>query len=253
MARTITLLLLLAASISASAQLTITEPGESAPINGTLVTIEGSPDVFDLEHALTVTNTSSADLAVGCRRIELAVEPSTGAENTLCWVLCPAYLMAGSQPTFTSGLTASIGAFDLDTSFVMHMRPHGVDGCSLFRVEWFNADDDTEVYATVDMMFDHSDINNCAVGIQELNQNLELSLSPNPSTEFVNVVFGDISTPVNVIVGDILGQQVKAEHFVPNADNMLRLSTLDMRNGVYFLSVEAEGSIVKTVKFVVRH
>jgi hypothetical protein len=237
---------------SGFSQLTITDFGATEDLNGTFYYVSGSPSDFDVEHGFDVTNVSNEDLVVGCRRIEVDVTLGEGVQNTLCWKICPAYMDAGAVPTFVSSFDVEMSAGMVDSSFVMHLRPNLVDGCSLFRIEWFNFDDDTEIYATMDMMYDHSDNVSCAVGLNEF-ANIETSIAPNPANERATLTLEGVNRQVNLQVMDLLGQTVSADVFNPAAGNVYEFNTSDLRNGIYFVSILGEGEILKTIKLVVKH
>jgi len=232
-------------------QLTISEVGGGDSLNGTVYVVEGSADENDIEHGFSVTNSSSTEYTVGCRRMELDVEVGTGIESTICWQICPAYVDAGEVPTRVSPFTVDLASGAVDDSFVMHLKPAGQDGCSSYRIEWFDNSDDTEVLATIDMIFDHSE-GSCATGLDEA-PSIETTLSPNPTSDITALTMTGVNQPVDIQIFDLLGQTITSEQFNPMAADRFLIDTSSMGNGIYFVSIQDESSVLKTIKMVVKH
>lgn len=172
--------------------------------------------------------------------------------NQLTWIVHTAFLDAGSVPFWVSPFEVEINAGQTDSIFSMHVKPNDIEGCSLFRVEWFNFNDNTEVYATVDMLFDHSDNSSCSVGLDEFT-NIKTTISPNPAIDFTTLSIYGAEQQVNIQVMDMLGKTISSDSFNPFAGNSYEFDTSAMKNGIYFVSIIGEGDILKTMKLVVIH
>jgi hypothetical protein len=238
-------------SLSAFSQLNITQEIGGEVLNGTTYLVEGNPSIFEFEHPFYVTNASDQSMSVGCRRTELDVQTGVGIQSTLCWVICPAYVDAGAEPTRVSPFSATIAAGGTDSSFVMHLRPNGVDGCTRYLIEWFDADDDTQVLASIEMVFDHSE-GSCLLSLDE-NDALVTKLSPNPTSEETVLNLSGVSSPVNVQIIDLLGKVRSTFPFNPANGNSRIINTTGLSNGIYFVSISDNSGILKTLKLVVKN
>jgi hypothetical protein len=237
-------------SLKSNAQLNITQEIGGEQLNGTTYLVDGNPSIFEFEHPFYVTNSADEPLSVGCRRTELDVQTGVGIQSTLCWVICPAYVDAGSEPIRISPFSASIPAGGTDSSFVMHLRPNGVDGCTRYLIEWFDAEDDTEVFASIEMVFDHS-AGSCLLSLNE-NEELVTKLSPNPSSEETVLNLSGVNSPVNVQIIDLLGKVRSTFPFNPVNGTSRIINTTGLSNGIYFVSISDNSGILKTIKMVVK-
>lgn len=235
----------------------LVEPAGTEDLNGTTVDVEAPNMNADNEHAIWVVNEGDESLTIRVVRTEIDVP--VGTENNVCWGLCPVNNQAaGEQPVWIVGgtstaFTETLAPGDTAISFAFHHFPVGVDGCSLYRLDFFDNATVTEVYASFDLRFDHSVTGNCAVGLNDLRDRIQVSLVPNPSSEITNLILEGVDSPVGVQVMDVLGQVVFEDIYTPYADNRMRLNTSSMRNGIYFVSILDQDEILRTIKLVVKH
>lgn len=237
-------------SLSSIAQLNITQEIGGDALNGSTYFLEESPNINDFEHPFYVTNASGEALSVGCRRTELDVITGVGIEGVICWVICPPFVENGEQPVFVAPFSANIEAGATDSSFVMHYLPNGVDGCARYLVEWFNGNDDSEVYASIELVLDHSN-GSCVVSLDE-NEEIITKLSPNPSSEETVLNLSGVNSPVNVQIIDLLGKVRSTFPFNPVNGTSRIINTTGLSNGIYFVSISDNSGILKTIKMVVK-
>lgn len=87
------------------------------------------------------------------------------------------------------------------------------------------------------------------VGVDEIEKELTLSVSPNPASEYVNIKVSNINNG-NLKIVDVLGNVIKNS----SCQGSKKLNISEFRNGIYFIMISGEGnnkSINK--KLVVRH
>ncbi|NNC82090.1 MAG: T9SS type A sorting domain-containing protein [Flavobacteriales bacterium] len=249
--RTFLLTVFLASLSVATAQLRISDPGSTEDLSGTVYVVGQEPQSVEHEHPFEVVNESDLTLNVGCRRIELDVVPDQGMESTLCWVICPAYVPVGSQTVRVSDFTSMMDPGEVDESFVMHLRTYGYDACSSYRIEWFDADNDNIVFASIDLVFDHSSAS-CATGVDDLDISSILNLQPNPADDAVRLNLDRLDTPLNIQVFDILGQEVWTSRMAMGQE-WLEIPTAAWNSGIYFVTFSAGDRAIHSEKLVVRH
>ncbi len=238
-------------SLSGYSQLAISDVSGGEDLNNTTYLVESNQSDEEIEHLFVVTNISSSTYNVGCRRIELDVEAGVGMESTICWQICPAYVDVGEMEVRVSPFSNEMTPGEEDNTFAMHLKPNGNDGCSTYRIEWFNADNDTEVLGTVDMVFDHS-VGSCLVGLDEA-PSIETALAPNPTSDIASLTITGVDRMVDVQIFDLLGQSIAKERFNPMTADRFLIDTSSMGNGIYFVSIQDETGVLKTIKLVVKH
>lgn len=244
-------------SLSAEAQLGIYsdwDADELTPIGedieGEIIVAPGEPSEFDIKQELLVVNEGNTPVTVGCRRTEVDVDGTQGMTSSLCWVLCPPYIDAGSQVIRTNPFDIDFAPGHTDASFAMHIRPNENDGCSEYLIEWFNISND-EVLATLTIILDHS-ASECTVSLDELPK-VETQLSPNPASDQVQLTISQINEPVQIQVMDVLGQVVRSEQFNPAMGDTHMMNTSALRNGIYFIAISLDEQVLQTTKLVVKH
>lgn len=219
-------------------------------VNNTSLEVVGTPSDFDLDYYAKVINLSSAALQLKVRTTEIDV--LSGTENTTCWMLCPPYVLAGTQEVRISPHTATIQPNDTNNTFVAHYRPSNFDGCSLLKYEWIDANDNSIVYGTLFIRFTHNVSTSCNANLSE-NENFEFNIFPNPANNHINILISGISGEFNFEVINLLGQKSKEGRV--NIQNSLQtnLNVSDLVEGVYFIVLKNRNTILKTSKLVVKH
>ena len=248
MLRNITLLTLFVIPILAGAQIKILESStDNINSDGEVFDVSGNPASFEFVKYLHVVNESAGILMIKVRRTELDVLP--GTENATCWYVCPDPIGAGSQVVQVSPLSETIAAGDTNASFSAHYYLNGLDGCSMFLYEWVDAADYNIVYASVTVKFLHNIATSCSVGVEEVNEDVSFSISPNPASHNLNISlsgFNDVGE-VSIEIYDMLGKKVSSISQVEPKNN---LNVSGFKNGMYFISIMKNGSLIKTSKFI---
>ncbi len=218
-------------------------------VDGQTFTISGNPASIEFVGYFLVVNEGSTDLDLQVRRTEIDVLP--GTENATCWKVCPAAVLAGTEPVQMS-FTDPVLALDTNFSFSAHYYLNGLDGCSLFKYEWVDANDHSNVYATIFIRFTHNTATSCNVSVEDYSS-AEFKLFPNPANDVANLSIAGITGDVEYEVVNLLGQRSK--HGKINVQNatQTRLNVADLNNGVYFITFKSNNKVIKTQKLVVKH
>ncbi len=239
--------------IGLQGQLVISDTFNGPSLSGEQIDVSGAPQSADIEHSLYVRNVSDAPLTLKVRRYEEDVQPNT--YNNMCWFICPATPQyAGDAPDWTTSFSVTIQPGGTDSSFAFHYTPNGELGCSFFRLQWVNADDLDESYEELYMRVVHGN-ESCAsaVGLEDLNDEIEVTIVPNPSNDHASLVIEGVDTAIGVQVMDVLGQVVMEHVYSPYGDSRMVLNTSGLRNGIYFVSIVDQDEILRTLKLVVKH
>ena len=243
------LLLLVSIPSFLIAQVNVVSPTNlSVNLNNTTIEVAGAPANFELEEGLWLIRQDTVSRQVKCRKIE--VDVLAGTQNTTCWVFCPTtYDFAGDYPSYVAPLTESFNnSTDGDTirSFSAHYRPKGLDGCSLFKYEWFDSADPSVVLCAVFVRFTHNVNTSCTASLTE-NKEVEFSMFPNPATTHVSFKVDQSNVSIQIV--DLLGKIVIEK--TPIVSNKT-IAIDELKNGVYFVSVIKNGDILKTQKLIVK-
>ncbi|MCB0764813.1 MAG: hypothetical protein KDB84_08920, partial [Flavobacteriales bacterium] len=176
MKQSLTLALLLSATMSAQAQfITLRDEGGNV-VNGTMITHHGNANEVVMGVGVLATLNGNDALNVNVRRYELNVQPGTG--NYFCWGVCYGAVDAGDLPVWQAQQVHSIDmapGVEVSNHHAYH-EPREVVGSSIYRYVWFNTADQSDT-VWVDIEF-HS----MAVGIEEQASGVRsMAIYPNPS------------------------------------------------------------------------
>lgn len=204
--------------------------------NGDTIMISGTPQTSELVSYVKVKNITSNTLEVTCRK--WIITPVQGTNNVFCWAnLCYPPNVSESQVMYIQGNTVV-------SDFSGHYYPNGISGISVILYTFDPRGGDTAwIYVKYD-----------ATG-QSIKPNSTSQLYkpyPNPASKEVYV-------PINVInaknatieVYDLLGKKVMVQP-VRNNSGIASISVSQLKDGIYFIQLLADGKIVGTEKIVVK-
>lgn len=247
MRKSITLSVLLLAA-AAQAQFITLRDHHGDVVNGGTVTYTGNADEIIMEVHLETTLNGGDDRIVNVKRYERGVQ--AGTMNYFCWGVCYDAQEAGARPVWAS---LPVHALEMTpgeplTNFGGYHMPMGLEGTNTYRYVWFDvANPNDSVWA--DIVFQSN-----AVGISEAAGAVRsMNVFPNPSLG-QNVEFQiELANGVNgavLAVYDMLGARVSNTRLSAMSSRTV-LPVADMAPGVYFASVERNGSALVTKRFVV--
>lgn len=218
-------------------------------VDGQTFTISGNPASLEFVGYFLVVNEGNTDLNLQVRRTEIDV--LSGTENATCWKVCPAAVFAGAEPIQMS-YSDDVLSLDTNKSFSAHYYLNGLDGCSLFKYEWVEASNHSNVYATIFIRFTHNTATSCNVNVED-NSKAEFKMFPNPSNDIVNFNISGITGEIEYDVLNLLGQRSKTGKINVQNATQTRLNVSDLNNGVYFVTFKSNNKVIKTQKLVVKH
>lgn len=250
--RTIILSLILLQSAFSNAQLKIALFNDpSMDITNTTVEISGLPSDNEITYYLKVINIGGSSVSTKVRRTE--VDVMSGTENTTCWVLCPSYVLAGTQPILVSEFAATINPLDTNNTFAGHYKPSNQTGCSLIKYEWVEESNETNVYATIFIRFVHG-IANCTADIYSENKIYNVSLYPNPTSDATTLLFNATAGgQTTIVIYNLLGEIVWSQNTtIVQGENRINLDLSGMSTGNYFVKINTSNSVITKKIEVVR-
>jgi hypothetical protein len=84
----------------------------------------------------------------------------------------------------------------------------------------------------------------------EKGKNTLISVQPNPANDYLQVVINGDNTKGLITLTDITGRLVFE---TPTTGNVTPISTERLTNGIYYIVVNTEGQVSKTLKVVITH
>ncbi|GAJ22338.1 unnamed protein product, partial [marine sediment metagenome] len=83
------------------------------------------------------------------------------------------------------------------------------------------------------------------VGIEEISNELNLELFPNPSSGIVTIKFTGSITTLELFVVDLYGQVLYLEKFVISSENFYKqLDLSGLPKGLYFIKLKADNKLI---------
>lgn len=259
-------------AFNAQSQIEIRLDGETEDISGTTVTRNitlndvpaGDEGTFWEGAKFHVYNMTGADQKFRLKRVRVSV-PSDWSDN-LCWPpLCytnitnqesNGYYISPSSasylPMITDGsasftITDIIGEDTIVTSGDAEIKPQiypGEPGSSATYRFIVTDSLGTTDYDSVTLVVNY--VNN--LSISTAPKTTELTMSPNPASDFVSIEAEGI-TDGKVRIVDVLGNVVYTAEF----NNSKKLNLAEYKNGVYFITVQSSSNKGITKKLVIKH
>lgn len=221
--------------------------GASIKVKGTMTDVSGTELTVDASSAaqdghifdFSVDNLTGSAQDWSLRRVRLS--PIAGWVDQVCWGAVSQGVGECSTPTgdnWTTGYTVPVQPTTTDAEINIYIDAPSA-GSSTFRYIVMNGSTKVD---SVDLTITKT------LGITE-NTSLTLTIAPNPATSFVNVNMEGVSS-ANLKIVDVLGNIVLKETVY---DNSKKVDVTQFRNGVYFITVDAEGVKPTTRKLIIRH
>jgi len=217
-------------------------------IKNTTITKTDVASILEFQLDLHVINEGANSLELKVRTTEMDVCPNTSSAT--CWLLCPAFATAGASPMQISSFSETIAAGDTVFSFAAHYKPENLDCCSMFKYEWLDVDNGNAVVAELIVRYDHtSAATACAVSVKKEGFDAEVVISPNPANEMVTLSLDGIENfnGMSINIFDMLGKKVSSIAQIGPINN---LNVSEFNNGIYFISIMKDGSLIKTSKLI---
>lgn len=180
---------------------------------------------------LAVENISDNNLNVKVKKTEISVVP--GTENSFCWVQCyDASVLVSTQ-------YITIPAHSINTNdFYGEYYPKGHLGTSIIRYTFFDMNNATDSASMIAVYVA------TPVGIEELVENNNILLYPNPTSGIANLNL-DFEKDFTIEIFNSLGAKVFQENII---SNNIDLSLLP--EGIYYYRIK-ENNQIKTSTILV--
>lgn len=243
-----TLICLSVLAVSAQAQLLTLRDENNNVVNETIVVHTGASTESVFETDISATLNGTVGKSVNVRRYEISV--AEGTQNYFCWGVCYGPQDAGVLPVWNAlpqhAITLSPNV--TVTNFHAYHVPMGQENNNIYRYVWYdvgNPNDST----WLDIEFRSE-----AVGIDEaVAAQYNLSVFPNPSVgSDVRVSFTGttVAPATSLVVYNALGGRIHTER-IRTAQQTAVLSAGELSTGIYFATLEANGTALATRRFVV--
>ena len=218
---------------------TVTEVGGSTDITGTTITLSGGESIHE---TYDVNNVSGGDLDLGIERYKMS--EISGSTDYVCWGLnelsgtCyPSSAVAPNNPwttpdtpTITDGSAAWLS---------IYYNANGTPGTSTYR--YYIVDDSGTRLDSFDVNYTST------VSIEE--QQIDVSVYPNPAADVVNIEVNGNDNNVQVAIYNVLGEAVLTENL---GNGVNTLNTSNLVGGVYFYSIKRGNKVIETKKLVIK-
>ena len=92
---------------------------------------------------------------------------------------------------------------------------------------------------------------NCTNSVENINgNNLNVTLYPNPAQDYITLAYSSASDPALTFeVYNAFGQLIEAKNAKDNSSTQINITS--MSNGVYFVRIREQGSVIQTLKLVI--
>lgn len=213
--------------------------------------VQTSTDISGQEHTENITSANRVhvvDFAVDnntastqnwyVRRVRLTT--SIGWTDEVCWgSISSGVGECNEVPTDDYTTSYNVPMLAGDTAVINTYITAPTAGTSSFR---YYLTDGATLVDSVDLTISK------VLGINE-NVSITLTVAPNPATNFVNINMEGINKSDLKIV-DVLGNVVLKESVYETSK---KVDVTKFKNGIYFITVEAEGIKPITRKLIIRH
>ena len=209
--------------------------------NNSTVTPHGNAADDEIVAYTYVTNNSSSAIPVMVKKVEVHI--TQGTANTFCWGLCyPPNIYVSEE-----AITIAPGSTDF-TDFSGHLAPNGISGYDIIRYVFYNKDDVADSVC-MNVHFAHF-----PVAVESLGTTPFLSAAyPNPANGRFSM---DYLLPQNltgtVIIHNLTGIVVK-EQLICDPSGRVTMSTSDLVDGVYFYTLNTNGTSTRTRRVIIKH
>ncbi len=237
----LSLLFFVTLAFSAQAQMFELYHGDELFPMGETIEVQGYPGDFEIIAHMTLKNISSSTAVIKCRKIDVDLLPNT--TNTFCWGLCYANFI------YLSPLTVTLAPGDTTNEFSGHYMPDNHEGYTTMGYSFFdinNPNDSTYFYVEY--------LGTPNVGIED-REDMKTYVSnayPNPASSIVsfdyNLPRGTRNAMINV--HNLLGAKVK-EMNIAGSHGKISVDVNDLKDGIYFYSVNLDNQIVETKRLII--
>ena len=238
--------ILLVASILTASVVTYSQ----LELNGTTDIITGQLTVAEdseLDVAWDVINAGSTTLTL--RAYRNVMQEVSGSSNHFCWgILC--YGSSTDTSSANANLMVTMAPNHVESTFHGFYFHYGTAGHTMIEYCFFdNNDPEIKVCHVVNYCIDDA----CIIGVNESEFEVTLGqVSPNPVSSRGIIEYSLSSLPENarVVIHNLIGDVVK-EIKLDNKNGVIFIDAADFNAGVYFYTLEGNGTVFATKKLVI--
>lgn len=198
------------------------------------------PDTVTLEATVTIVNNGANSMYVRVARKAKNLMPHHTTQ--FCWTLCY------SSSTSISPDSILLNPGGSTSVFIGYVKPWGFEGNSSVTYCFFDSNPADSLYLTFNYTFLST------VGINEIpTRPVITNAYPNPADGVTSIVYNlNATKEAKLVIYNLLGSVVK-EMKLTEKQNTVFISTTDLKSGIYFYSLVADGKAVSTRKLIVAH
>ena len=229
--------------------ITLQDPGQTMIYNTTTVHVWGDNSSGQLGFPVTCVLNALTPKIINVKRYELAI-PSGITLNSFCWGECYNADTTGDHPVWYAPSTVTMFHGTPTNGFDAYYDSQGQTNECAFRFVWFDDGNPTDS-VWMDVVFHVT-----AVGVPEVVAPASaLSIYPSPASD----------GPVHFAIGaqrpgqrltlqlhDALGARVRSIAVVAGQKDVT-IGAGELPAGAWFASLEADGRVVSTRRFVIAH
>ncbi|MBF90703.1 MAG: hypothetical protein CMP75_02950 [Flavobacteriales bacterium] len=213
--------------------------GQDINVNANNNNIESNNLFEEMVTEITVHNTSNVSKNIKVSRE--VINETEGSSNYFCWDLCYLPIVNIS----TNPINFSGGEIN-ESSFSVHYSPNGNEGETRIRYCAFDEQNVADSACVVVRYYASSTVN-----INDFNSYYFSEFYPNPSSLITEFSYNILTNQqCEVVVLDMLGNIVK-KHQLSREDGKLRLSVTDLKAGLYFANIMADGQLHEIKRLIV--
>ena len=190
---------------------------------------------------LDVTNNSSETKTLKITRKKINVPAQW--HDLLCWGI-GCYDISSDDEASTPENEAVSSVDGSTYELKLEINPNDVVGSGQFRYYIVDVSNNNEKLDSVDVVFNFG-----LASIKEVRKDIQFTVTPNPSTDFVKINIANNSTEMDVKIVDVLGNTI----LVDTMNDSKTINVSQFKNGIYFISISTKDKKVISRKMIVRH
>jgi len=168
----------------------------------------------------------------------------------LCWGHCTdqfggtCYAANVSDP-WTTPANPSV-LFDINNSecgkLKVTVNPYDWNTNGQAHYRYYLSDDGTNFSDSVDLVLSYT------AALKPVKEEISVNIGPNPAADYVQITMNGVEA-ANIKIMDALGTTISKETLISSK----KINVSELRNGVYFVVIDIQGSKTITRKVIIRH
>lgn len=188
-----------------------------------------------------VTNNSNSTKSLKITRKKINV--LTQWHDLLCWGI-GCYDISSDDEASTPENEAVSSVDGSTFELKLELNPNDIVGSGHFRYYVVDVNDNNKYLDSVDVIFNFG-----TASVKEVKKEVQFTVMPNPSSDFVKVNISNSTADMEVKIVDVLGNTI----LVDSINQSKKIDVSQFKNGIYFISVSSKDKKVISRKMIVRH